>query len=90
MSSKHTAQPLSSETGLDADSQSTEMAHEVDELADVIELPGADESWYQRNSGALPKSEAGMADSHRRNQLPTPRFEEKASIPDRIRSLLRQ
>jgi hypothetical protein len=44
---------------------------EREDLAEVIDLPVDTLSFYQRNSGALPKSGAGMSDAHRRAQLPT-------------------
>lgn len=89
MSTQHTAQPHSEETQLVHEPPTTEVTVEVDALADVIELSDEDhESWYQRNSGDLPKSEAGMAESHRRNRLPTPENEDKTSIVDRVRGLL--
>jgi len=57
-------------------------------LADVIELPGADApSFYQRNSGYLPKATGGMSDAHRRNRLPTPDNSETGSFFDRIRGM---
>lgn len=57
-------------------------------LAEVIELPGADApSFYQRNSGYLPKSAGGMSDAHRRNRLPSPDNSETRSFFDRIRGM---
>ena len=88
MSTQHTAQSLPHEEAVD-DELTTELAIEVDDLADVVELSEADDrSWYQRNSGELPKSEQGMASSHRRRELPTPQFEDRVSFTDRIRGLL--
>jgi hypothetical protein len=45
-------------------------------------------SFYQRNSGSLPKSGAGMSDAHRRNQLPTPQNIERDTIGDKLRRFL--
>ncbi len=62
-----------------------------DDLAEVIELPGTDTpSFYQRNSGSLPRANAGITDSHRREKLPTPENSDKTSLGDTIRSLLRR
>ncbi len=62
-----------------------------DDLAEIIELPVSDApSFYQRNSGALPRAEAGLTDAHRRTQLPTPENTETTSIADRLRSILRR
>ena len=47
-------------------------------------------SFYQRNSGSLPKSGAGMSDAHRRNQLPTPQNIERDTVGDKLRRLLRR
>lgn len=64
-------------------------AVETEPLAEVVEIGDADApSWYQRNSGALPKSEAGMADTHRRNHLPRPENDDSGGLMDRIRSVL--
>ena len=64
-------------------------AVETEPLAEVVEIGDADApSWYQRNSGALPKSEAGMADTHRRNHLPRPENDDSDGLMDRIRSVL--
>lgn len=60
-------------------------------LAEVIELPRADApSFYQRNSGSLPKSAAGMSDAHRRAQLPTPDNSDPDSLMDKLRRLVRR
>jgi hypothetical protein len=60
--------------------------HEM--LSEVIGLPRADApSFYQRNSGSLPKSGQGMSDAHRRAQLPTPTRADPDTIGDRIRRL---
>ena len=57
-------------------------------LAEVIELPiSAAPSFYQRNSGALPKSGNGMSDAHRRTQLPKPDNSDVTSVKDRILGL---
>lgn len=75
MSTHNTARPLTAEL----------MAAE---LAEVIELPGIDApSFYQRNSGSLPKSEEGMADAHRRTQLPTPDNTDPETLVDKIKNL---
>ena len=61
------------------------------ELAEVIELPISDQpSFYQRNSGALPKANTGLTDAHRRAQLPAPENQDSVSLVDRIRSLIRR
>lgn len=58
-------------------------------LAEVIELRGADTpSFYQRNSGALPRAEAGLTDAHRRNQLPTPDNTDTTTVKDRLLGFL--
>jgi hypothetical protein len=60
-----------------------------DDLAEIIELPVNDApSFYQRNSGALPRAEAGLTDAHRRTRLPRPENTETTSIVDRLRSIL--
>ncbi|HSJ72442.1 MAG TPA: hypothetical protein VLA29_12440 [Acidimicrobiia bacterium] len=57
-------------------------------LAEVIELPiNTAPSFYQRNSGALPKSGNGMRDAHRRTQLPTPNNSDATSVKDRLLGL---
>jgi hypothetical protein len=57
-------------------------------LAEVIELPGVDApSFYQRNSGYLPKASGGMSDAHRRNQLPRPDNTQTTSLVDKIRGM---
>ena len=57
-------------------------------LAEVIELPiSAAPSFYQRNSGALPKSGAGMSDAHRRTQLPRPDNSDVTSFKERLLGL---
>ena len=62
-----------------------------DELAEVIELPGVNApSFYQRNSGSLPRSNNGITDSHRREKLPKPANPDPGSVFDTIRSLLRR
>ena len=62
-----------------------------DDLAEVIELPGVNApSFYQRNSGSLPRSNRGITDSHRREKLPKPDNSEPGSVFDTIRSLLRR
>ena len=58
-------------------------------LAEVIDLPVNDApSFYHRNSGALPKSEAGMGDAHRRTELPRPDNSDTVTLKDRVLGLL--
>lgn len=58
-------------------------------LAEVIELPAPDApSFYQRNSGALPRAEAGLSDAHRRTQLPRPDNNDTITVKDRLLGLL--
>lgn len=64
---------------------------DVDDLAEVIELRRLDApSYYQRNSGSLPKSTGGMSDAHRRGMLPTPDNTDPDTMMDKIRGLLRR
>jgi hypothetical protein len=65
------------------------LRHEdLDILAEVIELPiNSAPSFYQRNSGALPKSGAGMSDAHRRTQLPKPDNSDVTSFKERLRGI---
>ncbi len=61
------------------------------ELAEVIELPISDApSFYQRNSGSLPKANTGLTDAHRRAELPAPENQDSQPLIDRIKSLLRR
>jgi hypothetical protein len=61
------------------------------ELAEVIELPiSTAPSFYQRNSGALPRANTGLTDAHRRARLPTAENHDSEPLIDRIRSLLRR
>ena len=61
---------------------------DLDLLAEVIELPISDApSFYQRNSGALPKSDAGMSDAHRRTELPRPDNTDVTTMKDRFLGL---
>ena len=61
------------------------------DLAEAREFPGSTTpSFYQRNSGLLPRVNAGMTDSHRRAKLPTPDNPESGSILEAIRSILRR
>lgn len=68
------------------------------ELAEVIELPSIDmelpsadiESFYQRNSGSLPKSNAGITEAHRRSDLPRPENTDHDPIGDKLRRLFRR
>ena len=79
MSTHNTAEPIADDDGF------------YFELAEVIELPASDApSFYQRNSGSLPKSDQGMSDAHRRTQLPKPENSDTTSIADRVRSLLKR
>lgn len=78
MSTQNNAQPI---TRID----------EGDALAEVIELPGVSApSFYQRNSGSLPKANAGITDAHRRSDLPRPENSDKDPLGDKIRRLLRR
>ncbi|MGI9584567.1 MAG: hypothetical protein ACR2N7_03155 [Acidimicrobiia bacterium] len=62
-----------------------------DELAEVIELPNSDQpSFYQRNSGGLPKANTGLTDAHKRAELPAAENQDSAPMIDRIKSLLRR
>lgn len=62
---------------------------EVDLLGNMIDVPLTDTpSWYQRNSGALPKSERGMGESQRRSQLPSPTAPEALGFIDRVKERL--
>lgn len=40
-------------------------------LADVVELPVDVPSFYQKNSGSLPKTGRDVSDTHRRANLPS-------------------
>ncbi len=61
---------------------------ELDFLAEVIELPvNTAPSFYQRNSGALPKSDRGMSDAHRRTQLPKADNSDVTSLKERLLGL---
>lgn len=78
MSSQRNAQPITK-------------IGEGDDLAEVIELPGVNApSFYQRNSGSLPKANRGVSEAHRRSELPRPDNTEKDSIGDKIRTLFRR
>ena len=91
MSTQHTTQPLSDERLTTAETNVDATAQDMDALADVIAMPNVDApSWYQRNSGALPKSDAGMADTHRRTQLPKPENDDSDPLMDRIRSIFKR
>lgn len=60
-------------------------------LAEVIELPiSTAPSFYQRNSGALPRANTGLTDAHRRAHLPAPENQDSEPLVDRIRSLFRR
>lgn len=64
---------------------------ESDDLAEVIELPAPNTpSFYQRNSGSLPKANAGITEAHRRSDLPRPDNTEKDTLRDAVRRLLRR
>lgn len=57
--------------------------------ADVIPFRGVEsESFYQRNSGSLPRINGGITDSHRRSKLPKPDNPESGSFLETVRSLL--
>mgnify|MGYP001823210997 CR=1 FL=1 len=78
VSSQHNARPMT-------------RIGEGDDLAEVIELPGVDApSFYQRNSGSLPKANRGVTEAHRRSELPRPDNTEKDSFGARIRTLFRR
>jgi hypothetical protein len=47
-------------------------------------------SFYQRNSGSLPKSGGGMSDAHRRNLLPRPEYTDRDTVGDKLRRFLRR
>ena len=60
-------------------------------IDDAFDAPLTDApSWYQRNSGALPKSQNGMGEVQRRSVLPKSVEPEPDSLVDRIRSLVRR
>jgi hypothetical protein len=66
-------------------------ADEFTDLAEVIELRRLDApSFYQRNSGSLPKSSGGMSDAHRRGMLPRPDNTDPDTMVDKIRGLFRR
>ena len=54
---------------------------EADLFDDAFDAPLPDApSWYQRNSGALPKSRNGMGDVQRRSELPRSVAEESEGL----------
>ncbi|NHZ70387.1 MAG: hypothetical protein GWP18_01965 [Proteobacteria bacterium] len=58
-----------------------------DVLAEVIPLQGLDvPSFYQRNTGALPKIGTRSSDLHRRGSLPTPVNSDDEGFLTRIKS----
>ena len=60
-----------------------------DSLADVIPLPSSDaQSYYQRNTGALPRIGVRSSDLNRRSSLPSPVNTDSNGIVDRIKDLL--
>lgn len=62
---------------------------DVELFAELIELPASDiPSFYQRNSGALPKSDTGMLDAHRRTELPRPDNSDGSTLKERVLGLL--
>lgn len=64
------------------------LGDDEDLLAEVIELPISNApSFYQRNSGALPKSNSGLTDAHRRTELPRPENSDTTSLKDRFLGL---
>jgi len=61
-----------------------------DSLAKVISLPSIDgQSYYQRNTGALPKIGLRSSELNRRSSLPSPVNIDSNGFMDKIRSLLR-
>lgn len=64
---------------------------DVDDLAEVIELHGVNApSFYQRNSGSLPKANTGITDAHRRSDLPRPENSDKDSFGDIVRKVFKR
>ena len=62
---------------------------EADWFDDALDAPLPDApSWYQRNSGSLPKSRNGMGDAQRRSELPRSVAEEPEGLVSRFRTLL--
>lgn len=62
-----------------------------DDLAEVIELHGVNApSFYQRNSGSLPKANTGITDAHRRSDLPRPENSDKDSFGDIVRKVFKR
>ncbi len=60
-----------------------------DDLADVIPLPSSEvQSFYQRNTGALPKIGHRSSDLHRRASLPSPVNDDSTGFLRRIKGLL--
>jgi len=60
-----------------------------DSLAEVIPLPSTDkQSYYQRNTGALPKIGVRSSEIHRRSSLPSPVNTDSNRFVERIRNLL--
>ena len=58
---------------------------------DAVDAPLPDPdapSWYQRNSGSLPKSSNGMGEAQRRSELPRSVAEEPEGLVSRFKTLL--
>ena len=88
MSTQNTTQPLSDDRIEPELPQPDSASQVVEPVDDIIAMSDIDApSWYQRNSGALPKSEAGMADTHRRTRLPKPENDDTEPFLDRIRAM---
>lgn len=66
-----------------------DVAEPGDGLAEVITLPPTDrQSYYQRNTGALPKIGVRSSELHRRSSLPSPVNIDSNGFVDKIRNLL--
>jgi len=60
-----------------------------DGLAEVIPLPSSEvQSFYQRNTGALPRIGQRSSDLHRRSSLPSPVNEDPDGIFTRIKNFI--
>lgn len=70
------------QTGTESDVGAAE-----DHLADVVDLPIDVPSFYQKNSGSLPKAHQGVSDAHRRANLPSATNEED-SLFVRVRRII--
>jgi hypothetical protein len=70
-----------------AHQEATEVAD--DDLAEVIPLTSTDvPSFYQRNTGALPRIGHRSSDLHRRSTLPSPVNEGPDGIFDKIKKFI--